>query len=119
MKQHVKQWLLACTAFLLILAFTTALGVGITRELTRIRRSDAENILHFYSEDIQFQLQGRLNEADTLAKMALVMDRNNTDWFEAAAAPLLERDEVRYVCLIEGDTITSALPRETFGSQTG
>ena len=119
MKQHVKQWLLACTAFLLILAFTTALGVGITRELTRIRRSDAENILHFYSEDIQFQLQGRLNEADTLAKMALVMDRNNTGWFEAAAAPLLERDEVRYVCLIEGDTITSALPRETFGSQTG
>ncbi|MBO1701884.1 bifunctional diguanylate cyclase/phosphodiesterase [Eubacterium callanderi] len=119
MKQRVKRRLLACAVILLILAFTAALGMGMTRALTGIRRSDAEQILHFYSEDIQFQLQGRLNEADALSQMALIMDRNSTAWFENAAAPLLSQEQVRYVCLIEGDTITSALPWETFGYQTG
>lgn len=119
MKQRVKRWLLACTAILLILTFTAVLGIGMTRTLTDIRRGDAGHILHFYSEDIQFQLQGRLNEADTLSQMALAMDRSSTVWFESAAAPLLEQAPVRYVCLIEGDTITSALPRETFGPQAG
>lgn len=119
MKQRVKRWLLACTAILLILAFTAALGIGMTRTLTDIRRGGAEHILHFYSDDIQFQLQGQLNEADTLSQMALATDRSSTAWFENAAAPLLEQEQVRYVCLIEGDTITSALPRETFGPQAG
>lgn len=119
MRHFIHRRLTACAAVLLILGFTTVLGNIILRDLSHIIRNEAEQILHFYSENIRLQLQYTLNEADTLAQTALVMDGDNTDWFDDAAAHLLLRKEVRYVCLIKGDTIENALPESAFANQAG
>lgn len=119
MKYFNNRKFIFCTAVLLSLTLTAVLGIVISRDFTKVLRNNAEQILHFYSENIRLQLQDTLNEADTLAQTALVMKESNTDWFKAASAELLKRKEVRYVSLIQDDTIASACPESEFASQEG
>lgn len=99
-------------AVLLILAATVVFGTCLRSEMIRIRQRDAENILFYYKEKIMLQLEGTLNEADALAQTALVTDKETSEWFERASQLLLEREEVRFVCLFENDTVVSARPEE-------
>ncbi len=120
MKQYSRrQMLLSAGVLFLILALVTGAGAQLRNEMVKVRQSAAENILFYYTEKITLQLHGTMNEADTMAQIALVMDGTETDWFSRAAEPLLARDEVRYVCLFEGDTLVSALPEAGYGELAG
>lgn len=117
MKTGTKRYFLASFMVLLILIFTTVLYSQMRQAWIEARRAEADRILEFYSEKLSLQLQDELNEADDLAKMARIMD--GTSWFEKAAAPLLKKEGVRYVSLIRGDKVVSALPEAEYGSQVG
>ncbi|MCB6366502.1 EAL domain-containing protein [Intestinibacillus massiliensis] len=120
MKRHSKKrMLLAAGALALILAAVIGSGALLHNEMVRIRRNAAENILFYYTEKIMLQLNGTMNDADALAQAALVTGRGGTDWFSRAAAPLLAREEVRYVWLFDGDTLACALPAEGYGGLVG
>ena len=119
MKHMIRRWLPACAAWCLSLALSAGLFAWMRQTLTGVRRSEAENILHFYVDNIEYKLQGKLSGADALAQTAYVMKDRGSGWFERAAEILLEREEVRYVCLIEGDTVTEALPEALYGGQAG
>ena len=119
MKHRIRRWLPACAAWCLSLALSAGLFAWMRQTLTGVRRSEAENILHFYVDNIEYKLQGKLSGADALAQTAYVMKDRGSGWFERAAEILLEREEVRYVCLIEGDTVTEALPEALYGEQAG
>ena len=118
MKARNKRRLLSCSIALLILALVAAAGMMIRQALMDIRQKEAGSLLHYYSENIMLQLQGSLNKAEALAQIALVMGED-TAWFESAAAPLLEKEEVHYVALIQGDTMVSALPKAEYGHWAG
>ncbi len=111
--------LLSAGAVLLILAAVTGAGRLLCGGMVRIRQSAAEDILFYYTEKITLQLNGTMNEADALARTALVMEGEETDWFVRACEPLLAREEVRYVCLFDGDTLVRALPRAGYGGLEG
>ncbi len=119
MKKRLKQQFSIITVILLTLALTAAVGTAMYRVLTGNRQTDTEHTLFYYSKSILLQLQGELNEADPLAQIAKTRKGDGASWFEAAAAPLTEREEVRYVCLFQGDTIICALPKAEYGSQIG
>lgn len=87
--------------------------------MIRIRQREAENVLYHYNEKIMLQLQGTMNEANALAQTALVMGKNGNGWFEQASEPLLAREEVRFVCLFEGDIMVSARPETKYGDLAG
>ena len=103
MKIHNRRYLIYAAVVLLILALTMTLEVKLQNKYTSSGKREAENILQFYSENMMLQLKGSLNEADSLAQTARIMHGSDPSWFKTAAAPLLEKEEVRYVCLIEGD----------------
>ncbi|WP_242844308.1 putative bifunctional diguanylate cyclase/phosphodiesterase [Candidatus Soleaferrea massiliensis] len=87
-----------------------------------LRQREAENILFYYREKIILQMRGTVNEATALAQTAHAMKSLEPDaaaWFEAAAAPLMERPEVRMVGLFEGDVLTAMLPRSKYEKLTG
>ncbi len=119
MKTTVRRWLLFCIVAVSILALSLATGMVMGRAFTEIRQEDAKHILRFYNDNIILRLQKDMNEAAMLAQVAYAMNGSDAAWLENAAAPLLEREEVRYVCLVEGDTIVSALPADTYGGQVG
>ena len=119
MKATGKRRLFACIVIAAVVALTIALGLGAARTLTDIRREEAGNILRFCNDSIMLRLQKDLNAADTFAQIAHTMNGSDAAWFEKAAAPLLEREEVRYVCLVEGDTVVGALPADVYGDQAG
>lgn len=109
-------------AVLLVLALTAATGGWLHRSIIGSRQREAENILFYYSEKILLQMQGTMNEAGALAKTAYAMEKGQadpSDWFEHAAGPLLERDEVCMAYLFEGDILTGALPEDRFGNLVG
>lgn len=113
-----KQRLLSALLVFLIVAFVAVSGYAMRNVFVHARQKEAENILYYYSRNIPAQLQGNLNEAKSLAQMAAV-SRGDTAWFEKAASLLLLQEEVLYVCLVEGDTIVSALPHAEFGYREG
>lgn len=119
MKIHNRRYLIYAAVVLLILVLTMALEVKLQNKYTSSGKREAENILQFYSENMMLQLKGSLNEADSLAQAARIMHGSDPSWFKTAAAPLLEKEEVRYVCLIEGDIISAALPESEFSGQDG
>lgn len=119
MKLQRKRQILYCLVILIVLALTAVTGVLLRSTFMDIRQREVKQILHFYSDNIMLQLHGNLNEADTLAQMALTAEDGNNEWFEKAAAPLLEKEEVRYVCLVDGDIMDIALPKDRYGSQVG
>ena len=119
MKTTIKRRLLFCIVIIIVLALAAAMGLFMSRALIDIRKEDAEHILQFYNDNIMLRLQKDMNEAASLAQTAYAMDGADAAWFEKAAAPLLEREEVRYICLVEGDTVTSALPKDAYGGQVG
>ena len=121
MKIRKRRRVLFCAAAVLCIAMAVAFPLTLRRTMTEVLQREAENILYYYNEKIMLQLRGSMNEADALAQTARIMglSREGTTWFEAAAKPLLDREEVRYVCLIDGDTMASALPKDEFGGQVG
>ncbi len=114
-----KRILAGLGAAALILAVVAGAGRLLHDEMVRIRQSAAESILFYYTEKITLQLKGTINDADALAQTALVMGGEEPDWFARASAPLLAREEVRYVCLFAGDTLVSALPKAGYGDLVG
>lgn len=119
MKTQLKQKILSCAVVVLILAVCAAAGMKIQSSSIEFRQREVVNILHYYSENILLQMQGSLNEASALAQMAPVVENRGDGWFEKAAESLLQREEIRYICLIEGDTVTAALPKAQFGGLVG
>lgn len=110
---------LSAGVLLLIFAVVAGAGTLLHGEMVKIRQSAAESTLFYYTEKITLQFHGTMNDAGALAQTALVMDGDGTDWFARAAAPLLAREEVRHVCLFDGDTLVSALPRADYGGLVG
>lgn len=119
MNVYMRRRLLAYVTVFLIFVFSLTMGMTIRQTLVEIRQKEATNLLYFYSENIMLQLQGTLNEAVTLAQTTHAVNNENNTWFKEAANTLLEREEVRYVCLFENDTMVSALPEESYGNQVG
>lgn len=122
MNSHIRRRLALLAAILLILAAVAAVGFGLRSSIVDIRQKEAENILFYYREKILLQMQGTLNEANALGRTAYAMRKAQPDslaWFEDASETLLEREEVRFVCLFEGDTVASALPKSRFGAMVG
>ncbi|POP34412.1 GGDEF domain-containing protein [Lactonifactor longoviformis] len=119
MKKRVKGGILTGIAVLVSFILAFALGNSVKQYIIHMREREAEHILHFYGENIMLLLSENLNETDGLVQMAYVMEDSDTSWFDQAGASLLEREEVRYVCLIQGDTMVQALPREKYGGQVG
>lgn len=120
MKKHSRRSILFFAgAVLLILAATAVLGIFLRGEMIKIRQREAENILYYYNEKIVLQLQGTMNEADALAQTALVEGTGETEWFERASDTLLSREEVRFICLFDGDTVVSAQPEEKYAGLAG
>lgn len=119
MRKRLRRHLLIITVILLALALTAAAGAVMRRVLTGNHQTDTEHTLYYYSKSILLQLQGALNEADPLAQTAKTVKGADASWFEPAAAPLMEREEVRYVFLFYGDTMICALPKAEYGSQVG
>lgn len=118
-KQSRRQILLLAGAVLSILTAVAVFGISLHKEMIRIRQREAENVLYHYNEKIMLQLQGTMNEANALAQTALVMGRDGNGWFERASEPLLAREEVRFVCLFEGDIMVSARPETKYGDLAG
>ncbi|PNV62774.1 hypothetical protein C0033_07040 [Clostridium sp. chh4-2] len=118
-KQSRRQILLLAVAVLSILTAVAVFGISLHKEMIRIRQREAENVLYHYNEKIMLQLQGTMNEANALAQTALVMGKNGNGWFEQASEPLLAREEVRFVCLFEGDIMVSARPETKYGDLAG
>ena len=114
-----RRILFSAGTVLLILAVAAGAGRLLYGEMVKIRQSAAESILFYYTEKITLQLNGTINDADALARTALVMDGAETGWFASASAPLLAREEVRYACLFSGDTLVSALPEDGYGQLAG
>ena len=122
MNKHKHKRLRICIsigAVLLVFSLVGGIWSFLRQEMIKIRQREAENILYHYSDKIMLQLQGTLNEAEALAQTALVMDNASTDWFERAASNLLEREEVRFALLFEGDTMVSGCPQAEFSNLTG
>lgn len=119
MKKRLSRCLLTCAIALAALGITAVIGAAMYRSVSNGHKEEAEHILHFYGENIIYQFQGRMNEAGSLARMAHAMAGEDCDWFEEEAASFTGRDEVKYVCLVNEDTVVSALPREVYGSQEG
>lgn len=119
MKKWNERRLPLLLAALLIIAMAAGFGLTMRRSFMEIRQQEAENILLYYSENIMLQMRGALNQADTLAQTARIIGDQDTAWFEKAACSLLSQEEIRYVCLIDGDTMVSALPAEQYGDQVG
>lgn len=118
MKTNLKRRIISLLIILLVPVLSAASGILIRRTLVDIRKQEADSALHHYSRNITLQLQGTLNEADSLAQMAQVMG-DEPGWFQKAAAPLLEREEVRFICLFQGDTTVAALPEDIYGNLAG
>ncbi len=107
---------------LVILTAVAVFGIWLRREMISIRQREAENVLYYYNEKIVLQLQGTMNEAGALAETALAAGGGETEWFERAAERLLTREEVRFVCLFDGeggDTVVSALPAAKYAGLVG
>ncbi len=119
MKNPMKRRLVICSAVLLVLALVTVLGLTLSQNLNMTRKKEAEYILNSYADNLMLRFKGELNETGVLAQIADIMEGDDDSWFDSAAAPLLRRKEVRYVCLIRGDTIVRALPNEDYGYQAG
>lgn len=122
MNRFIRQRSVCCAAALLVLVLTVASGLGLRHAYIEIRQREAENILHYYSEKILLQMQGTMNEAEALAQTAYVLRRGQTDpsrWFEYAAGPLLEQEQVCMAYLFDGDILAAALPRDRFGNLVG
>lgn len=119
MKTAGKRWLLFCIVIVLILVLSAVTGLTMARTLTNIQQEDARHILQFYNDNIMLRLQKDLNEADKLAQIAHTMNGSADEWFEKEADSLLKREEVRYICLVKGDTVASAFPAATYGTQAG
>lgn len=119
MEKHTKRCLLTGILILLILIITAGIGNAMYKHVDGIQRGEAEHILHFYKENILNQFQNSLNEASSLARTAYTKVGEDPGWFEKEAESLLKREEIRYVCLIEGDIVVSVFPEEVYGSQTG
>ena len=119
MKNKNKNWLSTCLMILAISALTVWLGVTMRQSLISNRQRETDYILHFYSEIIVTQLKDGLNEAKALAQIAGIADGVSVELFENAASPLLERKEVCYIYLFDGDTLVSAFPKEETKGQLG
>ncbi len=122
MNRHTPRRAACFAVILLILAAASAVGLGLRSSILEIRQREAENVLFYYREKILLQMGGTMNEAGSLAQTAYVMEKEqpgSLDWFDHAAEPLLEREEVRFAYLFAGDTMVSALPRDSFGQLVG
>lgn len=119
MEVRKRRRILFCLAAAVFIGIVVTSGRIMLNTFSDIRQREVKNILHFYSENIMLKLQGNLNEADVLAKMANTEADGSSEWFGRTVLPVLEREEVKYACLIEGDTIVSALPEEEYGNQKG
>ena len=120
MTGYKKRQIILCAGVVLLIAITvTFMGLFLQRDLIRIRQREAENNLFYYNEKIILQLNGTMNEVDELVRMAQVVDSEKSDWFIRAAEPLLEREEIKFVCLFEGNTVAHAFPEDKFGDLVG
>lgn len=122
MKKRVQRVTVYIAVILLIFSVSIVSVIGIHHAIMRLRQREAENVLFYYREKIVLQMQGSINEATALAQTAYAMKSIQVDpseWFEAAAAPLLQRAEVRMVALFEGDTLTEMLPQDKYGKLAG
>ncbi len=119
MKVRRRQRILFCLAAVVFIIAAVTAGRAMLNTFSDVRQREVKNILHFYSENILLQLQGSLNEAEALAQMARVQMDEDYGWFERAAEAVMEKEEVKYACLIEGDTIVKALPGEEYGTWEG
>ena len=110
MNRHTPRRAACFAVILLILAAASAVGLGLRSSILEIRQREAENVLFYYREKILLQMGGTMNEAGSLAQTAYVMEKEqpgSLDWFDHAAEPLLEREEVRFAYLFAGDTMVS------------
>lgn len=122
MNKRIGRRISRAAVLLLIFVVAALPGVALRCAIVEVRQREAENILFYYREKILLQMQGTMNEADSLAQTAYVMEMEQPDqlfWFERAAGHLLKRPEVCFAFWFEGDTLASALPRDEFGDLTG
>lgn len=118
-KPSIKRICIAAGAVVMVVFLSVGTGFFAAREITEIHHREAQNMLYYYSDKIMLLLKGTLNEADILAQTALVMKGEDTSWFEDAAAPLLEREEVCFAFLFQEDTMVRSLPETEYGNLAG
>ena len=122
MNKRIGRRISRAAVLLLIFVVAALPGVALRCAIVEVRQREAENILFYYREKILLQMQGTMNEADSLAQTAYVMEMEQPEqlfWFERAAGHLLKRPEVCFAFWFEGDILASALPRDEFGDLTG
>lgn len=120
MNIYKKRIILWCVAAVSLCIVTFLVYVPLQNVYVEMRKNEAEKILELYSGNIELQTQGPLNEASQLAgTIHAVGIKASMPWFKSAAAQLLEREEVRFVGLIEGDTVVSAQPEEKYKNWVG
>lgn len=119
MNKQILQRLLICGFALLLLIAAGICAKQIEQAFGSAHQTKAKQSLQLYSQNVMFQLQNKLNEAEPLARLALAAKDPDADWFEQAAAPVMKKEGVRYACLVEGDTVVSALPKAEYGSRVG
>ena len=119
MNKQILRRLLICALVLLLLIAAGISANQICKAFSSAHQEKAKQSLQLYSHNVMFQLQNKLNEADSLASMALTVEDRDASWFEHVAAPVMKKEGVRYACLVEGDTVVSALPKAEYGSQVG
>lgn len=96
-----------------------ALGKTANRRVVSERRQAAEHILFYYGKNMMLQLQEVLNEADTPAQIVRAAEGDRAGEFERGIKPLLEREEVVFAGLFDGDILVSSLPKEQYGQLAG
>ena len=74
MNKRIGRRISRAAVLLLIFVVAALPGVALRCAIVEVRQREAENILFYYREKILLQMQGTMNEADSLAQTAYVME---------------------------------------------
>lgn len=117
---HKTSQRLLCAIAVLICLLTGWGALGVRALCIDLRKAQANDLVQLFGENLRLQYTGALNDAEILAHTAGEMWREGShDWFPQVATRVLVRDEVRYLYLIDGDEVVSALPAHPFGVLEG
>lgn len=102
-----------------IVVLVVFLGVISRKRYIDTRRQDARVMMHAYQENLLMKMQRELNYAHDLAT-SISPDSLDLDQFQTLVSDLLARhDEVEYVDLIIGDTLSYVMPSDIYGEDVG
>lgn len=119
MKNSRKLKLRTCAVVFSVLLVSFLLGGTVKRRIINERQKAADNVLFYYEKNMMLLLQGSLNEAYVPAQIARIAGNDRIRLFKHEAEPLLEREEIVFAALYDGDTLVCSLPEEQYGHLKG